>query len=278
MFVELLGGEITVRSQAGKGSTFAFSIVVKQVESTTIHAEEAVRQVIGLMPGQPAYRLLVVDDSPENRFTLRRFLEQIGFIVLEADSGQEAIDIYGSGQPHLIWMDLRMPGMNGGEAAQRIREVERGRRDGEGKEIHTPIIALTAGVMENIEFSSQSRAFDDWVCMPYWEKEIFDMLEKHLGLQFIYRTPAEPLVGPEKKVEEDELTPADLAVLPVEWLREFYQMLRRGRSAQSKDLLARIPLEHAELAGTLTELVRNHRLDKLVTVTEETLGEKGNGQ
>jgi len=87
------------------------------------------------------YRLLVVDDSPENRFTLRRLLEQVGFIVLEADSGQEAIDIYGSGQPHLVWMDLRMPGMNGGEAAQKIREAERGTRSEEGKEIHTPIIA-----------------------------------------------------------------------------------------------------------------------------------------
>ena len=85
------------------------------------------------------------------------------------------------------------------EAAQRIREAERGSRNEEGKEIHTPIIALTAGVMENIEFSSHSRAFDDWVYKPYREKEIFDMLEKHLGVQFIYK----PSAGAEADSDKD---------------------------------------------------------------------------
>jgi two-component system sensor histidine kinase/response regulator len=277
MFTELLGGEITVRSQVGRGSTFAFSIVVKQVESTTIHTEEAVHQVIGLMPGQHAYRLLVVDDSPENRFTLRRLLEAIGFIVLEADSGQEAIDTYTSGQPDLIWMDLRMPGMDGGEAARIIREAERGKRSEEGKEIHTPIIALTAGVMENIEFSSHSRAFDDWVFKPYREKEIFDMLEKHLGVQFVYKAPSGPSVDADKALEKDELTSADMAVLPAEWLREFFQMLRRGRSDLSMDLIGRIPPGHTDLAESLAELTRFHRLDKLIPITQEALKEKDNG-
>jgi PAS domain S-box-containing protein len=276
MFIELLGGEITVRSQVAKGSTFAFSIVVKQVDSATIHTEEAARQVIGLVPGQPVYRLLVVDDSPENRFTLRRLLEQVGFIVMEADSGQEAIDIYGSGQPHLVWMDLRMPGMNGGEAAQRIREAERGSRSEEGKEIHTPIIALTAGVMENIEYSSHSRAFDDWVFKPYREKEIFDMLEKHLGVQFIYKAAAGGAAEADKDLERVTLTAVDLAVLPVEWLREFSQMLRRGRSDLSMDLIGRIPPEHADLAQSLAELTRFHRLDKLIPITREALKEKDN--
>ena len=229
------------------------------------------------MPGQITYRLLVVDDSAENRFTLRRLLEQIGFIVLEASGGEEAVDLFKSGQPHLIWMDLRMPGMDGSEAARRIREAERGRRNEEGKEIRTPIIALTAGVMENIEFSSHSQAFDDWVYKPYREAEIFDMLEKHLGVQFIYKASAGLAVEADKGLEKDALGPADLAVLPVEWLREFCQMLRRGRSAESLDLIGRIPQEHADLAGTLAELTRFHRLDKLIPVTQEALKEKENG-
>jgi two-component system sensor histidine kinase/response regulator len=278
MFIELLGGEITVRSQAGKGSTFAFSIPVKQVESTMIHTEEAARQVIGLVPGQPAYCLLVVDDSFENRFTLRRLLEQVGFIILEADSGQAAVDMVTSHQPHLVWMDLRMPGMNGGEAARKIREAEKGIRGKEGREIHTPIIALTAGVMENIEFSSHSRAFDDWVFKPYREKEIFDMLEKHLGVQFIYKAPTGPLVDLEKGVGPDELTPADLSVLPAEWLREFFQILRRGRTDLLLELIGRIPPAQGNLSEKLAELTRFHRLDKLIPITREALAEKDNGR
>jgi len=92
--------------------------------------------------------------------------------------------------------------------------------------------------MENIEYSSHSRAFDDWVFKPYREKEIFDMLEKHLGVQFIYKAAAGGVAEADKDLERVTLTPADLVVLPVEWLKEFSQMLRRGRSDLSMDLIA----------------------------------------
>jgi len=65
-------------------------------------------------------------------------------------------------------------------------------------------------------------------------------------------------------------------VLPVEWLREFSQMLRRGRSDLSMDLIGRIPPEHADLAQSLAELTRFHRLDKLIPITREALKEKDN--
>ncbi len=71
--------------------------------------------------------------------------------------------------------------------------------------------------------------------------------------------------------------PADLAVLPVEWLKEFFQMLRRARSAQSMDLIAQIPSDHARLAATLAELIRIHHLDRLISVTREALKERDNG-
>jgi len=275
MFVEQLGGEITIRSQMGRGSTFVFDIPVKLVEGIMIHTEKAVRRVLGLMPGQPSYRVLVVDDSVENRFTLRRLLEQCGFTVLEASGGQEAVDLYKSDQPHLIWMDLRMPGMDGYEAARRIREAESGRRDEEGKEIHTPIIALTAGIMEDKASSPLAGVFDDWVYKPFREADIFDKLEKHLGAQFVYQPSVESVAA--DKDREKRVTPAELAVLPVEWLREFSQMLRRGRPARLNDLIGRISPEHADLAGTLAELVHVYRFHDLIVATEGALKEASNG-
>jgi CheY-like chemotaxis protein/anti-sigma regulatory factor (Ser/Thr protein kinase) len=275
MFVEQLGGEITIRSQVGRGSTFMFDIPVKLAEGITIHTEKAIRQVIGLMPGQPSYRLMVVDDSVENRFTLRRLLEQCGFIVLEASGGQEAVELFESRQPHLIWMDLRMPGMDGYEAVRRIREAERGRGNEEGKEVHTPIIALTAGIMENKASSPLAGVFDDWVYKPFREAEIFGKLEKHLGVQFIYQ-PLEASAAADKGREKG-VTAAELAVLPEEWLREFLQVLRKGRSAQLNDLIHRISPEHADLAGTLAELVHVYRFDHLIVATEGALKEASNG-
>jgi signal transduction histidine kinase/DNA-binding NarL/FixJ family response regulator len=270
MFVELLGGEITIRSQVGRGSLFAFDIPAKLAEGAAIHTEVSDRQVIGLIPGQPPYLLLVVDDSVENRFVLRRLLEQGGFSVLEAASGQEAVDLFKDRQPHLVWMDLRMPGMDGDEAARRIREAENGR-------LHTPIIALTAGVMEYEGPPAHSQVFDDWVYKPYRETEIFAKLEKHLGVQFVYRPPLGSAAEADKGWEKDALTPADLAVLPVEWLQKFFQALRRGGSEELLNLIDRIRSEHADLARALTELVHIYRFDKLIAVTGEVLKENSNG-
>jgi CheY-like chemotaxis protein len=269
MFIELLGGEITIHSQVRRGSIFAFDIAVKLAQGAAVHTQEADRQVIGLLPGHPAYRLLIVDDSAENRFILRQLLEQVGFHVLEAAGGQEAVDLYKSGQPHLIWMDLRMPGMDGNETARRIREAESGR--------HTPIIALTGGVMEHEGSPTYSLVFDGWVYKPFRETEIFEMLEKHLGVQFIYRPSVGSAAEAGKAAEKAPLTPADLAVLPMEWLKKFSQTLRKGRSAELIDLIERISQEHADLAGHLAELVRVHQFDRLIPLTREALKEKADG-
>jgi PAS domain S-box-containing protein len=276
MFVELLDGEITLRSQVGKGSTFVFCIAVKRAEGAAIHTQKADRQVIGLMRGHPPYRLLVVDDSVENRFVLRRLLEQSGFSVLEAASGQEAVDLYKSGQPDLIWMDLRMPAMDGFEAARRIREAESGRRDEEGKETHTPIIALTAGVMEDERPSSHSEVFDGWVYKPFRETEVFEQLEKHLGVQFVYQ-PSVGSAGEGSTLrDKSALTPADLSTLPAIWLKEFLQALKKGRSAPLFNMIDQIRPEHADLAHSLAELVHIYRFDKLIAVTAEVLKENSN--
>jgi CheY-like chemotaxis protein len=268
-FIELLGGEITIRSQVGRGSIFGFNIPVKLTEAAAVHTQEAGRHVIGLMPGQGSYRLLIVDDSAENRFVLRRLLEQSGFSVWEAAGGQEAVDLCKSDPPDLIWMDLRMPEMDGNEAARRIREGESGR--------HTPIIALTAGIMESKGPSSHSGVFDDWVYKPFRETEIFDKLEKHLGVQFVYHPSVGSAIDVDNTRDMAALRPADLSILPVNWLREFFQTLRKGRSTQLFNLIDQIRLDHVDLAQTLGELVRIHQYDKLIAATEGALRENSNG-
>ena len=276
-FAALLGGEITVRSQVGRGTTFKLDIGVQPAERSDTPAQEVRRQVMGLASGQPGYRLLIVDDNLESRLLLRRLLEPVGFRVLEAASGQEAIDLYRKDQPHLIWMDIRMPGMDGYEAARRIREAERERRKEDGQEIHTPIIALTAGVMENTGSPSLSEVFDDWVYKPFRETEVFDKIEKHLGVQFVSQPSVSSAVKADNSRDKAALSPADLSVLPADWLKEFFQTMEKGRSAQLLNLIDQIRPEHADLARALAEMVRIHQYEKLIPLTREALKEDVNG-
>ncbi|MEN3291136.1 MAG: hypothetical protein V7642_389, partial [Burkholderiales bacterium] len=121
-FVQLMGGALQISSQPGQGTTIAFALPVHVVERTAMApAIDQGRRVVGLAPGQPCYRLLVVDDSEDNRQLLVRLLAPLGFEVRAADNGEQAVAVWKAWQPHLIWMDIRMPVMSGREATRCIK-------------------------------------------------------------------------------------------------------------------------------------------------------------
>ncbi|HSR11315.1 MAG TPA: PAS domain S-box protein, partial [Thermodesulfobacteriota bacterium] len=270
----LLGGEITVISEVAKGSVFTLNLEVQPAEESEPPRVPAVRRVTGLAPGQPVYSLLIVDDNLESRLLLRELLKPLGFKVAEAAGGREGVDLFCRESPSLVWMDIRMPGMDGYEAASRIREAEKEK----GAGIRTPIIAFTAGVMEKMESSPLARVFDDWVYKPFREEEIFAKLEMHLAVRFVFQPEADrPPARRQGAEDRGGLTPADMRKLPADWLRGFSRLLKTGRSKPLFDMVGQIKGEHGETARLLGDLILKHNFELLFPLMEEALKEKGNG-
>ncbi|MGF2034571.1 MAG: ATP-binding protein [Nostoc sp. CmiVER01] len=120
-YVQLMGGDITVNSIPGVGSRFAFNIQIALACPREIPTNQIRYQILALAPAEKAYRILVVDDSKESRLLLVKILTSVGFEVREATDGSEAIANWESWQPHVIFMDMRMPVMDGYEATRIIK-------------------------------------------------------------------------------------------------------------------------------------------------------------
>jgi signal transduction histidine kinase/CheY-like chemotaxis protein len=188
-YAELMGGTLTLKSALERGSLFSVEIPVQAVGPAAIHDTRLQRRAIGLEPGQQVFRLLVVDDKEVNRQLIVRLLAPLGFELREAANGQEAIEIWQAWAPHLIWMDMRMPVMDGYEATRRIKATLQGHA--------TAIVALTASALEEDRKVILSEGCDDYIRKPFREQDLLEALEKHLGTRFVYEaTQAEERQAP----------------------------------------------------------------------------------
>jgi signal transduction histidine kinase/DNA-binding response OmpR family regulator len=188
--VQLMGGHISFESQFGVGSTFKFAIGVQVAENAPREITEPALRVIGLVADQPKYRLLVVDDRDTNRYLLIKLLTAVGFEVREAENGQDAIAAWKSWQPHLIWMDMQMPILNGYDATKQIRQAQSDRG------LACKIIAVSASVLDEDRDTMIAAGCDDFVRKPYREAIIFDKIAEHLSVKYVYSgspTPSETL-------------------------------------------------------------------------------------
>src|SRR5262249_29280538 len=112
-FVRLMGGELMLATEVGCGSRFGFDIPLPAAHGEPI---EERRRVVGLRPGQPDRRILVVDNDPDARRLLAGLLASIGLSTREAQDGEQAIEVWRGWRPHLVWMDMRMPVLSGYDA------------------------------------------------------------------------------------------------------------------------------------------------------------------
>jgi PAS domain S-box-containing protein len=268
-FARLMGGDLTVRSELGQGSLFRFDVRVALSESAEVEEEEPRRQIAGLAPDQRApdggpYRLLVAEDRETNRLLLVRLLQPLGFEVREAANGQEAVELWQAWRPHLIWMDMRMPVMDGCEATRRIKAMPGGQ--------DTAIIALTATVFEEDRERILLEGCDDFVRKPFRKDEIYDALAQHLGVRFVYEEePALPEEAESPAAPPPGYAPSAqaLAALPAELLADLQQATIRADLHQILILIEQVRAQDPVLADALSDLAENYDYQRILDLIQE---------
>jgi signal transduction histidine kinase/CheY-like chemotaxis protein len=255
-FVQLMGGAISVQSIVGKGTVFNFSICVQKVKIAEIADEQRpTPQVIALEPNQPRYRILIVDDKWDNRQLLIRLLHPLGFELKEADNGQQALNLFEKWSPHLVWMDIRMPIMNGLEATNRIKATSKGQE--------TKIIALTASALQEERENILSAGCDEFLRKPFKYTDIFDLMHKHIGVRYIYEEPNE-LIMPQKPTEV--MTPINITALLPQLLTD----LKQAAASSDMEIIAQviddIRTHNVDLANALVTLANEFRYEEIVAL------------
>ncbi|MBP7688613.1 MAG: PAS domain S-box protein [Thermoflexales bacterium] len=255
-FVRMMGGELRVNSVPGQGSTFAFEVPVALAAEADMPRATRPRRVIGLEPNQPRYRLLVVDDRAVSRLLLVKLLTPLGFEVREAANGEEALAVWADWQPHLIWMDLRMPVMDGYEATRRIKASARGQA--------TVIIALTASAFQEDRDMIMAEGCADFVRKPFREEEIFDQLIRQLGVRFVYADEA--AINSPLPRRPDRLVAA--TALPAAWRADLQQATVAADLDRMLALIDQLRPSEPALADQLTELARNFNYDQILRLVQ----------
>ena len=171
-YTELMGGRMTAESEIGQGATFSFYIRAEQTAAPPVPSRTACPDTCSVTPGHRPYRVLISDDRQDNRELLVRMLTPLNVEIREAADGQETVKLWKAWQPHLIWMDIRMPVMDGYEATQYIRNSQNGQA--------SVIIAVTANAFEEEQAAVLSEGFDDLLQKPFRESEILELMRKYM--------------------------------------------------------------------------------------------------
>ena len=248
-FARLMGGDITVTSVPGKGSLFRLDIPVGECRDAELPSRPPRQRVTGLRPGQSEVRILVVDDKTDNRLLLLRMLEPVGFVLREASNGIEALDAWRTWRPHLILMDIVMPGMDGHEATRRLREDPN--RDG------VKVVALSASAFDEDREAVMATGADDFVRKPVIAEDLMAVIASHLDLEYDYADDPPPPAA------AAALSPERLRRLPPDLVAAMRVASLRSDDMEMDALVARLPPEEADLADHLRRLVGQFDWDAL---------------
>lgn len=256
-YLTMLGGELSVTSTPGQGSTFRFSLNVPSADvgaaSAAVHG-----MVSGLATADRGKSILVVEDNPEARILLKALLEPLGFAVSEAHDGAAAVATVaqvGQAVPDFILMDWRMPNMDGLEATRRIRALPLERQP--------KIVMLTATAFAEQRQEALDAGAHDYLRKPVNEEELYATLETQLGIRFERTSQKIGTAWPAPTFTPMVVTPEALTGLPEKLRADLRQAVEELDTAKLKIVLPRIAATHPQLAHDIAGLAAAFRYQEL---------------
>lgn len=261
-YAKLMGGELSVKSQLGQGSVFTLRIPLRAAAGDTPTKPARRGHVTGLAAHSLQARILIVDDQADNRELICQILSMAGFdsqSVRAVSSGRQAIRTFLDWAPHFIWMDMRMPDLDGYESTRQIRALPGGHA--------VKIVALTASAFAEDRAAALSAGCDELVKKPVAEDELFDVMQKLLGLHYCYETQAPAHTAPALASD------VDLSVLPTALL----SALRLAANALDLETAHHITTQARELgystqASGIEALLAKYRFDLIQRMCDSELG------
>ncbi len=284
-YVELMEGDLSVESEVGKGSIFTLVLPLVQADKKDVPVKPKKRKVLGIKKAVkdssdfeqsgldntiPECRILVVDDKETNRDVLSRLLSPVGISVKEAANGQEALQIFNKWNPQMVFMDIRMPVMDGVEATKQIKNSDRG-----GK---TFVVIVSASAMEEQRIEVMASGADEFIRKPFNEAEIFQAIERYLGVEFIYEDEPHESDSDngtayknslsDSAASSELLTPAHLNNIPDELLQEMFSAVEGGYIDKLKGGIDTIAKTDASLANRLQQLADDYEYEQLMRLLQ----------
>ena len=241
-FAQALGGDITVKSELGKGSTFRVSLATGDLKGVAFLQPEEVNELQKKIDAEENYRwqfpharVLVVDDGEENRELVKLLLEEAGLSVDEAENGQLAVEKAAAAGYDVILMDVQMPVMDGFTAAGILR----------AQGLKIPVIALTANAMKGFEAQCLKAGYSGYLSKPINIDKFMELMGQLLGGRKAKRD-AGPI--PEPEISQDVLH----EIIP---------------AVDSSPLVSKLPAHNKKFSNIIRRFVK--RLDQQLDALEK---------
>ncbi|HET9959198.1 MAG TPA: ATP-binding protein [Polyangiaceae bacterium] len=251
----LMNGDVTATSRVGVGSSFTF---VFEATAASDEALDKLRRgrIIGLVPGRPQKKILVIDDVPDNVRVATTLLGTIGFETQSANSGEAGIAVHDDWKPDLVLMDLKMPGMGGLEAIRRLQEA--GTR--------AVLVAFTASGFEDLAERARQAGAHEVIFKPYRETQLLEMVAGLLGVELLYEGDSRA-----PHTRDPPLRPLSLLLqkVPTALRQELREAAIQARARRIESVAERLSVLSAEAAIQVRELAREYRYEDLVRALDD---------